>query len=341
VPLAGPQKRYGSRMREPSRVGALVRDERCQVFVQRRSLDRRSPGIWDLVGGDVAPGEDPERALARGVARQTGWTVRRREALLAGRVWERGGVRGREWESLVEVDGDRAAPKLRPGSHYAYAWVGRDNLDLVMPGHTDGDRRLRDLVAKATRVRLTGRLRLEPIGPEHAEDLWRLHQDRAVAAWHGGRYSLGEARGRATSAARAWESTGVDKWMAYERTTGELIGRGGLSWSEVDGRVGLEVGWTVRGDRWGHGYGTEIGHAALAFAFDELGAADVVAFTERHNRRSRAVMERLGMRFLHEITGRGLVEGRAGMHERAPFVLYAITRRVWAERRPAPAPRSG
>src|SRR5690606_36640063 len=286
------------RMQKPSRVGAFVRNERCQVFVRRRSPDRRRPGIRDLVGCDVDPEEDPERALARAVVRQTGWTVRRIEAVLAERQWELAGVRRWEWDYLVEVDGDLAAPRLSPGSHYAYAWVGLDNLDLVMPGHTDGDRRLRDLVAKATRVRLTGRLRLEPIGPEHAEDLWRLHQDRAVAAWHGGRYSLGEARGRATSAARAWESTGVDKWMAYERTTGELIGRGGLSWSEVDGRVGLEVGWTVRGDRWGCGYGTEIGRAALAFAFDELGAADVVACTERHNRRSRAVMERLGMRFV-------------------------------------------
>jgi len=33
-------------------------------------------------------------------------------------------------------------------------------------------------------IRFTERLRLEPIGPEHAGDLWRLHQDEAVAAWH-------------------------------------------------------------------------------------------------------------------------------------------------------------
>src|SRR5450759_2050832 len=31
-------------------------------------------------------------------------------------------------------------------------------------------------------IRFTERLRLEPIGPEHAGDLWRLHQDEAVAA---------------------------------------------------------------------------------------------------------------------------------------------------------------
>jgi RimJ/RimL family protein N-acetyltransferase len=77
----------------------------------------------------------------------------------------------------------------------------------------------------------------------------------------------------------------------------------------------LEVGWTVRSDLWGRGYATEIGRAGLAFAFAELGATEVVAFTEPHNRRSRAVMERLGMRHVHDIIWRG-----------EPFVLYMLGR---------------
>jgi hypothetical protein len=38
---------------------------------------------------------------------------------------------------------------------------------------------------KPTRVRFTARLRLEPIGAGHAEDLYRLFQDPAVAEWYG------------------------------------------------------------------------------------------------------------------------------------------------------------
>jgi RimJ/RimL family protein N-acetyltransferase len=49
----------------------------------------------------------------------------------------------------------------------------------------------------------------------------------------------------------------------------------------------------------------------------------VVAFTERHNRRSRAVMERLGMRLVGQILAPGLVEGQAGVHDDAPFALYS------------------
>lgn len=218
----------------------------------------------------------------------------------------------------------RGGRDLEEGKHDAYAWPGPDDLELMMTGRSDGDRRLRDIVAKALRTRFTARLRLEPLGSEHAGDLWRLHLDQAVAAWNGGPYSLAHAARRAQTAGRAWESAGVDKWMAYDRVTGELVGRGGVSRAEVDGALRLEVGWTVRGDRWGRGYATEIGRAGLAYAFDDLGVDQVVAFTERHNWRSQAVMERLGMAYAHEIICPGLVEGRDGVHAHAPFALDRI-----------------
>jgi RimJ/RimL family protein N-acetyltransferase len=51
----------------------------------------------------------------------------------------------------------------------------------------------------------------------------------------------------------------------------------------------------LRRQCWGHGYATEIGRAALAYSFDELGMQAVVSCTGRDNHRSRAVMERLGI----------------------------------------------
>lgn len=304
-----------------------MRDGRNRVFAHRRTPDRRLlPGTWDIVGGHCEPGETAEQALARELFEETGWRLRRIEVAFPDWMWEYGGVVRRERDYLIEVDGDLGAPRLEPGKHDAYAWVGPDELELMMEGRTDGDRRLRDLVAKAVRTRLTPRLRLEPLGPEHAGDLWRLHQDPAVAAWHGGRYRHSQAQHRAAGAGRAWDRLGVDKWMAYDRSTGELVGRGGLSRAELAGRSRLEIGWTVRSDLWGRGYATEIGRAGLAYAFDALAAEEVVAFTERHNRRSRAVMERLGMRFVREVIRPGLLAGSDGVHEAAPFTLYAIRR---------------
>jgi RimJ/RimL family protein N-acetyltransferase/8-oxo-dGTP pyrophosphatase MutT (NUDIX family) len=301
-------------MGEPDCVGALVRDAAGRVFAHRRSPDRRLyPGLWDTVGGHIEPGETPEQTLAREIAEETGWKLRRVEAVFADWQWEHDGVVRTERDYLVEVDGDLSAPRLEVGKHDAYAWIGRENLGLMMAGRTDGDRRLRDIVARAVRTRFTDRLRLDPIGPHNAADLWRLHQQPQVAAWFGGRFTVEVALRRAVRGRRGWEADGVDKWMAYDRRTGELVGRGGVSRAEVNGAPRLEVGWTVHTDLWGCGYATEIGRAGLAFAFDEVGADAVVAYTEVTNLRSRAVMERLGMRYLREI-----------VHQGAPFVLYAI-----------------
>jgi RimJ/RimL family protein N-acetyltransferase len=153
---------------------------------------------------------------------------------------------------------------------------------------------------------------------------------------------------------RGWRAHGVHKWMAYDRTSGELIGRGGLSRTPVDDDWGqiyaflpaepwvreaheiaepravhaswVEIGWALRREFWGCGYASEIGTAGLDFAFEVLGVAAVVSCAVRHNARSRSVMERIGMRYVGEIRSRGSVQGREGEHDDAPFSVY-VTRR--------------
>jgi RimJ/RimL family protein N-acetyltransferase len=165
------------------------------------------------------------------------------------------------------------------------------------------------------RTRVTERLRLEPVGPDRAEDLWLLHQDAGIARWYDGTLTRQEAAERAEGMGRGWEADGVHKWLAYDRESGAVVGRGGLSYKQVDGARRLEVGWAVVEELWGRGYASEIGRASLAFAFDELGADEVVSFTETHNLRSRAVMERLGFGRPRPIRHRG-----------EPFVLYVLHR---------------
>ncbi len=88
------------------------------------------------------------------------------------------------------------------------------------------------------------------------------------------------AHREAARIAKAWETDGVHKWMAYDRSTGALVGRGGLSRAHVAGNDRLEIGWALHREFWGFGYATEIGRAGLAFAFDELAAEEVVPYTE-------------------------------------------------------------
>jgi len=57
----------------------------------------------------------------------------------------------------------------------------------------------------------------------------------------------------------------------------------------------VEVGWRLAVEHWGHGYASEAGRAAVVFGFEHLNLAEVVSFTVPENRRSRRVMERIGM----------------------------------------------
>lgn len=170
----------------------------------------------------------------------------------------------------------------------------------------------------------TRRLRLIPIGVRHAEKLWELHQDEGISRWY--HWDREQALRFAERVEASWRDHGIGKWLAYERSTGEFVGRGGPAGAAVEGIERVEIGWAFRQAVWGRGYATEIGAAGLHYAFSVVGVDEVVAFTEVHNARSRAVMERLGMRHVGRILRPGLISGSPGLHEEAPFALYRMVR---------------
>ncbi len=59
----------------------------------------------------------------------------------------------------------------------------------------------------------------------------------------------------------------------------------------------VEIGWRLARPFWGQGYATEAARAALEHGFAVLRLPEIVSFAVTGNRRSRAVMERIGMRF--------------------------------------------
>ena len=208
---------------------------------------------------------------------------------------------------------------------------------------------------------VTPRLRLVPIGPSNAADLWLVHDDEAVAPWYDGwRPWLPEAHALAERIAESWRLHGVHKWIAYDRDERRrrrprraltdarrrrlgpalrLPARRALGPCGARGRQAVPGARALAGDRlgaaarvWGHGYASEIGRAGLDLAFDVLGARAVVSCTARHNLRSRAVMERIGLRRAGEIVGRGTVEGEGRVRDDAPFTAHVLLRQPRAAR---------
>ena len=103
---------------------------------------------------------------------------------------------------------------------------------------------------------------------------------------------------------------------------GEPIGFTGLSvpWF----RNGVEVGWRIRSEFWGHGYAPEAATECLRYAFDDLALEEVISFTASINHKSRRVMEKIGLeRDLHaDFQHPGVPDGSL----LRPHVLYRITR---------------
>ena len=66
---------------------------------------------------------------------------------------------------------------------------------------------------------------------------------------------------------------------------------------------GIEIAWRLARPYWGRGYAAEAARAALRVGFEQLRAPEIVAFTVAENRRSRAVMAKLGMREIPSRSG--------------------------------------
>jgi ribosomal-protein-alanine N-acetyltransferase len=164
----------------------------------------------------------------------------------------------------------------------------------------------------------TERLALERLRPEHGDELCRLLLHPAVArtTWPFAEPPTREdvLSGLAVKVSH-WDRYGFGMWLARDRATGEVVGRGGLQYTYTADLDAVEVAWTIAPERWGRGLGTELAQAALAAAFGPMDLLEVVAFTLPDNVASRRVMEKTGFRFEGEIEHAGL-----------PHVLYRCRR---------------
>ena len=134
---------------------------------------------------------------------------------------------------------------------------------------------------------------------------------------------------------RMQEEDGHCFWAMERKEDGQLIGWCGI----IRGRPGTsiegkpEAGWRMSPSEWGKGYVTEAAVASVQWAFDNLPDEAVWAITNTDNRRSRAVMERIGM-----VYDPALDFDHPQVSVDSPLlrhVTYRIDRAEWVRDRPA------
>ena len=114
--------------------------------------------------------------------------------------------------------------------------------------------------------------------------------------------SRAESDARAAQIVEHFRRHGFGLWAVETRDSADFVGFVGLNVPSFKAHFTpcVEIGWRLACEHWNRGYATEAARAALAFGFDQLRLAEIVALTTTANQRSRRVMSRLGMTYSPE-----------------------------------------
>jgi RimJ/RimL family protein N-acetyltransferase len=171
----------------------------------------------------------------------------------------------------------------------------------------------------------TPRLLLREWRDEDLEPFSRMNADERVCEFLGKTFTPEETRAMVERNRADFQEQGYRLWALEVKGGPAFIGYTGLGIPSFQAHFTpcVEIGWRLAFEHWGKGYATEAAKAVLNHAFMRLGIDEIVAFTVPKNGRSRAVMEKFGMK--RDLDGDDDPELPAN-HHLSRNVLYRIRR---------------
>ncbi|UVY85007.1 GNAT family N-acetyltransferase [Brachybacterium sp. NBEC-018] len=169
----------------------------------------------------------------------------------------------------------------------------------------------------------TARLDLRPFTVQDVPAAAAVYGDAEVMrhVGEGGAVGADEAAAMVAAYIAHQREHGLGFWAVVDRADGALIGDAGFELTEH----GLELGYTLRRDRWGQGLATEAARACLEAA-SELRQREVVALVDAANPASAHVLEKLGFAEGGEGAADGESAGTVTSYGR-PHRLFRLTLR--------------
>jgi RimJ/RimL family protein N-acetyltransferase len=162
-----------------------------------------------------------------------------------------------------------------------------------------------------------------------------LNADPAVVEHLAGPIDRTASDAFADRIAAHWATYGWGLWAVEVPNVAPFIGYVGLWPLPLDLDPPIEIGWRLAAAHWGRGYATEAARACLAVAFESLDLPRLHSITVPQNRRSIAVMERIGMTRVPDGDFDHPRVDPATHPHLVRHVLYRRTREAWlAARRP-------
>jgi RimJ/RimL family protein N-acetyltransferase len=142
------------------------------------------------------------------------------------------------------------------------------------------------------------RISLRPWRDEDREAFAAMNSDARVMEFFRSRLTRAQSDAMVDHIQEHFSKRGFGLWAIEVPDVAPFIGFAGLAVPGFSAHFTpcVEVGWRLAFEHWGQGYATEAARLALGYAFGTAALSEVVSFTSATNHRSRAVMERLGMR---------------------------------------------
>jgi len=173
----------------------------------------------------------------------------------------------------------------------------------------------------------TARLRLRQWRDSDREPFAAMNADPVVMEF----FVSPLTRAASDASIDAWQSQfaqrGWSNWAVEALDSEAFIGFVGLT---IPVRVlpfspCVEIGWRLARRHWGNGYVTEAAREVLRAGFQVLGLDEILSFTTVLNRRSSAVMQRIGMHRHEDFDYPAFPDG----HPFRRHCLYRLTREQW------------
>lgn len=90
---------------------------------------------------------------------------------------------------------------------------------------------------------------------------------------------------------------GYGLFVVEEKVSNKFLGYTGFMMAQFESSFTpcVEIGWRFNKENWGNGFATEAAKACLEYGFAKLNFIEVHSFTSVLNKKSEAVMQRIGM----------------------------------------------
>lgn len=143
----------------------------------------------------------------------------------------------------------------------------------------------------------TKRLFLRPMKETDVDSIFAMRSDVDVMRYIREPQKLEESISWIKLISSKWETHKIGFCSVILKETNELIGWCGLWVLTETGEI--EIGYAIMKKFWRQGFAYEAAKAFLDYGFNQLNLPKIVAVGKPENTGSRAVMEKLGMKFDH------------------------------------------